>query len=223
MPRKVCKIGESESRYSRGSRGSWLCTSVPLQKTMKKMRFWLDSFCIQIAGPDVAHPLSLRVITPFINNALRASILFLSWFWQNALSLAMKEKIIRCSIDSTNNVASSLNASAYSYPSRTSEIHESKLFHALPLRNALRPLKEKKKRNKITGKSLSREEGCSSKCAKPPSKIKNLVTEVAERSTFFSTRSKLRWKKGGKRRKKKEKYQGKIAQLTHRWERATLH
>lgn len=133
---------------------------------------------------------------------------------QNALSLAMKEKIIRCSIDSTNNVASSLNASAYS--SRTSEIHESKLFHALPLRNALRPLKKKKKRNKITGKSLSREEGCSSKCAKPPSKIKNLVTEVAERSTFFSTRSKLRWKKGGKRRKKKEKYQGKIAQLTHR-------
>lgn len=146
MPRKVCKIGESESRYSRGSRGSWLCTSVPLQKTMKKMRFWLDSFCIQIAGPDVAHTLSLRVITPFINNALRASILFLSWFWQNALSLAMKEKIIRCSIDSTNNVASSLNASAYSYPSRTSEIHESKLFHALPLRNALRPLKEKKKK-----------------------------------------------------------------------------
>lgn len=78
MPRKVCKIGESESRYSRGSRGSWLCTSVPLQKTMKKMRFWLDSFCIQIAGPDVAHALFLRVITPFINNALRASILFLS-------------------------------------------------------------------------------------------------------------------------------------------------
>lgn len=78
MPRKVCKIGESESRYSRESRGSWLCTSVPLQKTMKKMRFWLDSFCIQIAGPDVAHALSLRVITPFINNALRASILFLS-------------------------------------------------------------------------------------------------------------------------------------------------
>lgn len=140
MPRKVCKIGESESRYSRGSRGSWLCTSVPLQKTMKKMRFWLDSFCIQIAGPDVAHALSFRVITPFINNALRASILFLL-----VVLAKMEEKIIRCSIDSTN-IASSLNASAYSYPSRTSEIHESKLFHALPLRNALRPLKKKKKK-----------------------------------------------------------------------------
>lgn len=217
MPRKVCKIGESESRYSRGSRGSWLCTSVPLQKTMKKMRFWLDSFCIQIAGPDVAHALFLRVITPFINNALRASILFLSWFWQNALSLAMKEKIIRCSIDSTNNVASSLNASMririhlarVKYTKANCSTHYRYETHYVPSR-------KRKKRNKITGKSLSREEGCSSKCAKPPSKIKNLVTEVAERSTFFSTRSKLRWKKGGKRRKKKEKYQGKIAQLTHR-------
>ena len=74
------------------------------------------------------------------------------------------------------------------------------MFHAF----ILVKLVWKRRKRIIKIKSLERTfQRGSSKCAKPPSKIKNLVTEVAERSTFFSTRSKLRW--GGKKRKKKKK------------------
>lgn len=194
------------------------------RRRWRKWDFGLILFAFKLRGQTLRMPslsaLLLRLLTMHYVPRYFSS----RWFWQNALSLAMKEKIIRCSIDSTNNVASSLNASMririhlarVKYTKANCSTHYRYETHYVPSR-------KRKKRNKITGKSLSREEGCSSKCAKPPSKIKNLVTEVAERSTFFSTRSKLRWKKGEKRRKKKEKYQGKIAQLTHRWERATPH
>lgn len=116
------------------------------RRRWRKWDFGLILFAFKLRGQTLRMPslsaLLLRLLTMHYVPRYFSS----RWFWQNALSLAMKEKIIRCSIDSTNNVASSLNASAYSYPSRTSEIHESKLFHALPLRNALRPLKEKKKK-----------------------------------------------------------------------------
>lgn len=75
------------------------------RRRWRKWDFGLILFAFKLRGQTLRMPslsaLLLRLLTMHCVPRYFSS----RWFWQNALSLAMKEKIIRCSIDSTNNVA----------------------------------------------------------------------------------------------------------------------
>lgn len=134
MPRKVCKIGESESRYSRGSRGSWLCTSAPFP-TMRKMRFGLILFAFKFWGARASPPRHYG--SPFLLLTMHYALwhfiplggfgVYLLFHFALFLFESWGRKELRYSM---NKVFKRLCVTLY--PSCASEIHENRLFRASP-------------------------------------------------------------------------------------------